>query len=510
MNTMKHLFFFLLVFCSIQLNAQNTALSIEDKKMDAYLMGRKPATLDIHIKNLPDTVKKVPITYSLVQLGVGFQTKRYAEADKSGVAKIVLDQNFPYQQIWLSVGDYLYAGIYVNTGLTVNIDVAKLPKDGGYMIGDGIVYSGVDGNFNTVINKNVLFRKKEKEAIGERLRDLSHNRRKLAPEVFMVRLDSIKTALAQIDNAFIADFKDYAWAIKNETLSDIYGNLCVSYWGDKMPDALFNEVAHHQPFFTSNDGALFYSYLNTYTRSMKIANPAKTLDRTLTLLDSLFTRQKSDVLKLILLDSEKDVFAKSYTSIINSIQTAWCKKLASYELDKAIANQKRIDKLFASSTKIEQATIGTPLVKLPFDAELYQIKDIKSADEFMLNLKQKFPNKALIIDFWATWCAPCLSDLPNSKKLHENNKDLSIEYIYLCTSSGSNLNLWKNKVADLQIPGTHIFVEDKIVTQIKEMLNANSGFPAYVVMDMNGKVNPKVVTRMGALNRESLKKVVGL
>jgi hypothetical protein len=79
---MKNLLFLLLSFYCVRLNAQMIPLSLEDKKMDAYLMARKPATLTIQIKNLPDTVKKVPVTYTLVQLGVAMQTTRYAEIGK--------------------------------------------------------------------------------------------------------------------------------------------------------------------------------------------------------------------------------------------------------------------------------------------------------------------------------------------------------------------------------------------------------------------------------------------
>jgi len=62
----------------------------------------------------------------------------------------------------------------------------------------------------------------------------------------------------------------------------------------------------------------------------------------------------------------------------------------------------------------------------------------------------------------------------------------------------------------MQIPGTHIYVNDKIIARLRTAFNAEGGFPTYVVVDINGKINQKKISFMGALDRDSMKKTVGL
>jgi thiol-disulfide isomerase/thioredoxin len=508
---MKNLLLAALVCCSSYLSAQNLpAIAVEDKKMDAYLMNRKPATLTVQIKNLPDSVKKVNIKYTLVQLGGSMQATKYAETDATDQVKIILDENLPYQQIWLDAGNYLYTGIYVDKGLTVTVDTRKVPKDGAYMIGEGITFSGYDGELNTVMNKKVLFKKKERERLVNDLRAVCNWRKKYTADAFTFKTDSVLKLLKSIDSEFISGYPKYGWAVNNETLSEFYGEICIAYWNDTIPGQLIKQINAHQPIFTSNDGVMFYKYLGIYTMAKKRFKKESALNSIMMLCDSLYTQQRSDLLKLFLLESEKDNYARTYPMIISSIKTAWCKKIAADEMIKVDDNQKRIDSVLALSTKLEKADIGTPLIRLPFDASLYRLDTVANIDSFILNLKAKFPNKALIIDFWATWCAPCIADMPFSKSLHQKNKDLPVEYIYLCTTSSSSIDIWKNRIGEMQIPGTHIYVNDKIIARLKTVLNAEGGFPTYVVIDVNGKVNKSKITRMEALDRESLKKNVGL
>ncbi|QES90311.1 redoxin family protein [Rhizosphaericola mali] len=564
----------LLLLCNSVGAQSNVPLAIEDPKMDAYLRTRKPPTLTIQIKNLPDSVEEMEIKYTLVCFGADFQIKKYTKTDKRGFVKIALDQNFPYQQIWLSIGDLLYTGAYVNTDLKVTIDAGEIKsKDGIFLYGDGVTYSGTDGELNTVICKHTLYKRAEQNELGNRFRALCQSRRNISADLFQQKTDSIYKAIVQINDEFIKEYPDYNWAIKNETESEYYGQLCTTYYGDTMPANLFSRVNTHKPYFTSNEGVLFYRYLTNYNKfkpqnSIIAIDPqflmrnyahydaerksvidslkyyedlsqkekekqfakissleqkcfqlfpqeinAMQMSNTIKIFDRSFPQSKSDLLKTFFLEDGKDEFSIVYPEIISHIKTTWCERLAKSEFIEASVKQKSIDSLLASSIRLVASDyfIGKPLETLPFEASLYQLDSINNVKDFIINLKSKFKNKALVIDFWATWCVPCLNDLPFSKKLHEANKDLPMEYVYICTSSVSNTNLWKNKVAGLQLAGTHIFMNEKIVSELKSSFNrAGSGFPTYVAIDINGNLRANAIQWVQSLDREKLKELLGI
>ena len=50
---------------------------------------------------------------------------------------------------------------------------------------------------------------------------------------------------------------------------------------------------------------------------------------------------------------------------------------------------------------------------------------IKGSEVSIAGLK----GKVVIIDFWATWCGPCVAEMPNMKKLYAEYKDKGVEFI---------------------------------------------------------------------------------
>ncbi len=50
------------------------------------------------------------------------------------------------------------------------------------------------------------------------------------------------------------------------------------------------------------------------------------------------------------------------------------------------------------------------------------------SDEEM-SLQEDLAGKVVVIDFWATWCGPCIAEMPKMKKLYAEYKDQGVEFI---------------------------------------------------------------------------------
>ena len=95
-----------------------------------------------------------------------------------------------------------------------------------------------------------------------------------------------------------------------------------------------------------------------------------------------------------------------------------------------------------------------------------------------------FKNKYLLIDFWASWCGPCIEEIPDVKKLYTQfgNKNLAV----LGVSLDSNKDKWLRAVKKYAIPWT----------QVSELKGWNGSFPKnldiryipqYYLVDPQGK-----------------------
>lgn len=92
--------------------------------------------------------------------------------------------------------------------------------------------------------------------------------------------------------------------------------------------------------------------------------------------------------------------------------------------------------------------------------------------------------KVIYIDVWATWCAPCMSEISYSKQVQQKFEGDN-RIIFLYVSVDRNQEAWKKRIAnDKDWKGLHI--NDPIGSIYKNYLI--NGIPRYILIDQKGKI----------------------
>ena len=88
-----------------------------------------------------------------------------------------------------------------------------------------------------------------------------------------------------------------------------------------------------------------------------------------------------------------------------------------------------------------------------------------------------------IVDFWATWCAPCREEVPMYKELHAEYGERGVKIISISMDEQENLDAVKEFVAKYEIPYTNLMDDGVVSLQYKA-----AGLPATYVLDGEGNL----------------------
>jgi thiol-disulfide isomerase/thioredoxin len=150
-----------------------------------------------------------------------------------------------------------------------------------------------------------------------------------------------------------------------------------------------------------------------------------------------------------------------------------------------------IKELFLSECKNE-------LLKTYFhESEIPPIANLDRAEDVLLDISGKeivldsliaqFKGKVIYLDIWASWCAPCIAEMPISKELRRKYSNGNVVFFFV--SIDNNFKAWVNNQHRLLLKddGFSYILANPKESNLLKLIKLNS-VPRYLIFNKNGQL----------------------
>ena len=151
--------------------------------------------------------------------------------------------------------------------------------------------------------------------------------------------------------------------------------------------------------------------------------------------------------------------------------------------------------IFSSPWISKTGLVSEPGVKA-FFANEWQSPDGKVLDS------KDWQGKVLVVNFWGSWCPPCVEEMPELEKLQGEFLQQNVLFVGIAIDSPSNVREFLKKtsvsypIAMGGMNGSQIY---------KALGNTQSALPYTVVINSNGKA---IYSKLGKIDEEELRKAI--
>lgn len=113
-----------------------------------------------------------------------------------------------------------------------------------------------------------------------------------------------------------------------------------------------------------------------------------------------------------------------------------------------------------------------------------ELVDINGKKTTLDSVLSKHFGKKILLDFWATWCIPCINEFPHSRKLEQKLGNDKYAFIYL--SIDEKYNIWKES-SKTHLLDNNYWIPNQSNSSLIKKLKLQT-IPRYVLIDSLGKI----------------------
>jgi len=139
------------------------------------------------------------------------------------------------------------------------------------------------------------------------------------------------------------------------------------------------------------------------------------------------------------------------------------------------------DSVFNKETTLKYETLKKLVKGSP--SPTFDYENVNGGKTSLESLKGKF----VYIDVWATWCGPCIAEIPALKEVEKEYHGKNIEFVSISIDDKKDYEKWKKMVADKELKGIQLFADNDWKSDFVKKY-AIDGIPRFILIDTEGKI----------------------
>lgn len=126
-------------------------------------------------------------------------------------------------------------------------------------------------------------------------------------------------------------------------------------------------------------------------------------------------------------------------------------------------------------------------VRVDFDDTYKFVSDYGNIQTFE-ELAQKFKDKVVYVDLWATWCGPCKAEFAHNGELKAFTEGKGIEVLYVSTDRDEAEQQWKDMIKFYDLKGHHVRASKSLSEDLRQHFSQDFGgqqgfaIPYYIIL----------------------------